>query len=114
MGIAAHLSSCQYRVYFVVAQSAEPITGPPWVLRQFRHHAGVAPCLGDPAFPAKMRFDVLQASRSSLETLVVRVCQRRWIGSSTHETTLDAGPSVCSHLPLGSPDKPFRTRIYAV
>ncbi len=54
MGIAAHLSSCQYRVYFVVAQSAEPITGPPWVLRQFRHHAGIAPCLGDPAFPANV------------------------------------------------------------
>jgi len=70
MSISAHLSSYQYRVYFVGARSAEPITGPPWVLRQFRHHAGIAPCLGDPAFPAEMRPDALQASRSSLETLV--------------------------------------------
>ncbi len=102
MGIAAHLSSCQYRVYFVVAQSAEPITGPPWVLRQFRHHAGIALCLGDPAFPAKMRSDVLQASRLSLESLVQRVCQHRWIDPFRNVTTLDAGPNVCSHLPLGS------------
>src|SRR5258707_11146553 len=112
MGIAAHLSSCQYRVYFVVAQSAEPITGPPWVLWQFRHHAGIAPCLGDPAFPAEMRFNVLQASRSSLLSLVQRACQRRWIEPSSLDTALDAGPNVCSHLPLGSQDKPVGVRIY--
>jgi len=114
MRIATHLSSYQYHIYFIVVQSAEPIAGPLWVLRQFRHHAGIAPCLDDPAFPAEMRFDVLQASRSSLETLVERVCQRRWIGSASPDTILDAGPNVCSHLPLGSQDKPVRTRIHAV
>ncbi len=103
MSITAHLSSCQYHFHCIGLRSAVPITGPPWVLWQFRHHAGIASCLGDPAFPAEKRFDVLQASRSSLEALVERVCQRRWIESSTPDTALDADPNVCSHLPLGSP-----------
>ena len=30
MTITIHLSSCQYRIHFVVLRSAEPITGPPW------------------------------------------------------------------------------------
>jgi hypothetical protein len=45
---------------------------------------------------------VLQASRSSLVPLVERVCRRRWIELSVPNTTLGAGPNVCSHLPLGS------------
>src|SRR5712691_8339433 len=44
--------------------------GPLWVLRKFRHHAGKTPCLGDPAFSAEVRSDVLQASRSSCISLV--------------------------------------------
>ena len=87
-------------------RSAEPITGPPWVLRKFRTHAGIAPCLGYPAFSAEVRSDVLQASRSSCIALVVRVCQHRWIRPYLHFTALGAGPNVSSHLPLGSPDKP--------
>ena len=89
-----------------VSRSAEPITGPLWVLRKFRTHAGIAPCLEHPAFSAEVRCDVLQASRSSYIALVERVCQYRWLGSSSHETALDTGPNVCSHLPLGSQGKP--------
>jgi hypothetical protein len=89
-----------------VLRSAEPITGPPWVLRKFRTHAGIAPCLGYPAFSAEVRSDVLQASRLSCIALVVRVCQHRWIRPYLHFTTLGAGPNVSSHLPLGSRDKP--------
>lgn len=87
-------------------RSAEPITGPPRVLRKFRTHAGIAPCLGHPAFSAEVRSDVLQASRSSCIALVVRGCQHRWIRPHLHCTGLDAGPNVHSHLPLGSRDKP--------
>jgi hypothetical protein len=89
-----------------VVRSAEPITGPPRVLRKIRTHAGIAPCLGHPAFSAEVRCDVLQASRLSRIALVVRVCQYRWLRSSFHGAALDTSPNVCSHLPLGSPDKP--------
>jgi len=104
--ITTHLSSCQYRIHFFMVRSAEPITGPPWVLRKIRTHAGIPPCLGCPAFSAEVRSDVLQASRSSCIALVVRVCQHRWIKPCLHFTTLDVGPNVSSHLPLGSRDKP--------
>jgi hypothetical protein len=104
--ITTHLSSYQYRIHFFVLRSAEPITGPPWVLRKFRTPAEIAPCLGYPAFSAEVRSDVLQASRSSCIALVVRVCQHRWIRPYLHFTTLDVGPNVHSHLPLGSRDKP--------
>ena len=114
MNIPIHLSSYLYRIHISVLRSAEPITGPPWVIRKFRHHAGVVPCLGDPAFPAEMRSDVLQASRLSLESLVERVCQHQWIEPSRNVTILDAGPNVCNRLPLGSLEKPVRTRIHAV
>jgi hypothetical protein len=104
--ITTHLSSYQYRIHVFVLRSAEPITGPPWVLRKFRTPAGIAPCLGYPAFSAEVRSDVLQASRSSCIALVVRVCQHRWIRPYLHFTTLDVGPNVHSHLPLESRDKP--------
>src|SRR6266481_3806355 len=87
-------------------RSASAITAAHWVLLGLRTHAGLATCLGHPAFPAEMRFDVLKASRSSFILLVERVCQRRWLKSHLTFTTLGAEPNVCSHLPLGSKQKP--------
>jgi len=41
-------------------------------------------------------------SRSSSLPLLSGTCQHRWIESSSPQTALDAGPNVCSSLPLGS------------
>jgi hypothetical protein len=47
-------------------RSAQAITAIRWVLLSLRHHAGMTPCLDDPAFSAETRCGVLQVFRSSL------------------------------------------------
>jgi hypothetical protein len=47
-------------------RSAPAITAVRRVIPCLRHHAGIAPCLGHPAFSAEMRSSVLQVFRSSL------------------------------------------------
>lgn len=107
MSITAHLSSCPYRIH---GATSVAICG-----THYRSTLGTTeipyPCRDDSLFRAsrifsRMRSDVLQASRSSRIALVERVCQHRWIRSHLHSTSLDVGPNVCSHLPLGFRVKP--------
>ncbi len=86
-------------------RSAEPITGPPWVLRAFRDHAGI-PLFRSSRLFSRVRSSVLKVSRLSHITLVERGCQCRWIRPEFVYQNVDTGPNVCSHLPLGPCRKP--------
>ncbi len=63
-------------------RSAPAITAVRWVILGLRNHAGIASCLGHPAFAAEVSCDVLQASRSSFVSLLRGRPRMLWSPSS--------------------------------
>src|SRR5450755_4830546 len=80
-----------------LSRSAEPITGPPWVVRKLRDHADISACLGHPAFTVE---SVSTCSRCPVRPFCLcrKICQKSWIKGKPQNSSLPSGRAFLAIL----------------